>query len=140
MDLFYNKSNNMTEKNKKVLLVEDDSAIIDIYRMMIEKAGFDVEVITLGQEVIGRIRDQKDKEPLKPDIVLLDLILPDINGMEVLKTIRTDESTKDIRVFILTNQEESQLTQMGSIKPDKFIIKANITPTQLVELIKKELK
>lgn len=126
-------------KNKKVLLVEDDSAIIDIYQMMIKKAGFDVEVISSGQEVIKRIKDLKANEQSKPDIVLLDLILPDINGAEVLKEIKNNNVAKDIKVFILTNQEEG-LQKLGDVKPDKFIIKANITPTQLIELIKEQLK
>ncbi len=130
----------MAEKKKKVLLVEDDSAIIDIYQTMIKKAGFDVEVISSGQEVIKKMKELKAGDPLKPDIVLLDLILPDINGMEVLKEIKGSKLTKDINVFILTNQEESQTQKSAEAKPDKFIIKANITPTQLIELIQEQLK
>ncbi len=124
---------------KKVLLVEDDAAIIDIYQMMIKKAHFDVEVLSLGQEVIKKMQRVEAKEEEAPDIVLLDLILPDINGIEVLKAIKTNDATKDIKVFILTNQEESGVHPSGDIKPDKFLIKANITPTKLIELIKKEL-
>ncbi len=127
------------EKKKKVLLVEDDSAIIDIYQTMIKKANFDVEVISLGQEVIKKMKELKGSDQPKPDIILLDLILPDINGIEVLKEIKSNSFTKDIIVFILTNQEESQ-QRLGDTKPDKFIIKANITPTQLIGLIKEQLK
>ncbi len=130
----------MSEKKKKVILVEDDLAIIDIYQTMIQKAGFDVEAIGSGQEVIKKIKELKAGDPSKPDIVLLDLILPDINGIEVLKEIRKNNTTKDICVFILTNQEESQISKLDGIKPDKFIIKANITPIQLVALIKEQLQ
>ncbi|MDO8529893.1 MAG: response regulator [bacterium] len=124
---------------KKVILVEDDSAIIDIYQTMLKAAHFDVEVLSLGQDVIKRMKAVESKEEAKPDIILLDLILPDINGIEVLKVIKTNDATKDIKVFILTNQEESGIQPLGDIKPDKFLIKANITPTDLIGLIKKEL-
>src|SRR3989344_7278349 len=117
----------MTGKNKKVLLVEDDSAIIDIYTIMLNKAGFDVQNVTLGQDAINAVQN---KDEAQPDVVLLDLILADMNGTDVLKAIRKDEATKHLKVFILTNQQE--LPDMGDVKPDKFIIKANITPTKLV--------
>ena len=129
----------MTENTKKILLVEDDSAIIDIYKIMMERAHFEVEVLSLGQEVIKKIKNIESGQEVKPDIILLDLILPDINGIEVLREVRKSSATKDTKVFILTNQESSQVIELENIKPDMFIVKANITPTQLLELIKKEL-
>lgn len=128
----------MEEKIKKVLLVEDDLAIADIYKTVMEKDGFKVEVVSLGEEAIKKIKDLETNKDAKPDIILLDLILPDINGIEVLQEIKKTNITKDIAVFILTNQENSQFS--NGMKPDKFIIKANITPTQLLGLIKEELK
>lgn len=124
---------------KKIILVEDDSAIIDIYQTMIKKAGFDVEVISLGQEVLKRVKEVVAGEKPRPDMMLLDLILPDMNGIEILAEIRKNEATKSIKVFILTNQEESGVATSDSVKPDKFIVKANMTPTQLIEVIKQEL-
>ncbi|KKP43320.1 MAG: Response regulator [Parcubacteria group bacterium GW2011_GWA1_33_6] len=129
----------MTENTKKILLVEDDSAIIDIYKIIMERAHFEVEVLSLGQEVIKKIKNIESGQEVKPDIILLDLILPDINGIEVLREVRKSSATKDTKVFILTNQESSQVIELENIKPDMFIVKANITPTQLLELIKKEL-
>ncbi|OGZ63904.1 MAG: hypothetical protein A3A98_01290 [Candidatus Staskawiczbacteria bacterium RIFCSPLOWO2_01_FULL_40_39] len=129
----------MTQENKKnILLIEDDSAIIDIYTTMIKKADFKVEVITLGQEAIKKIKSLKSIKEV-PDIILLDLILPDINGVEVLKEIRKNNITKDGVVFILTNQQNVEFRGLDNIKPDKFIIKANITPSQLLETIKEYL-
>ncbi len=129
----------MTEKTKKILLVEDDSAIIDIYTMMMKKAGFDVETASLGQDVIKKIKSIEDGQEVKPDIILLDLILPDINGVEVLTQIRKSGAAKDIIVFILTNQENAEKQMPEGIKPDKIIIKASLTPTQLIDIIKGEL-
>ena len=62
-----------------------------------------------------------------------------MNGIDVLKEIKSNEESKSIKVFILTNQGEVKFDQTD-LRPDKVIIKANITPTQLVETIKKELK
>lgn len=129
----------MPEGNKKIYLVEDDPAIVDIYKTMMEKAGFNAEVMTLGQDVIKKMKSIQAGEEQKPDLILLDLILPDINGVEVLAEIRSHTSTKDIVVFILSNQEESEFPP-GAPKPDKFIVKANISPTQLLEAIKKQLQ
>lgn len=128
------------EKKKKILLVEDDPAMVDVYSLLIKRAGFELEVANLGREAIRKINALKRDSGTKPDIIILDLVLPDINGVEVLREIRKDDSTKDIKVFILTNQDNVQLeSQSGEVKPDKFILKVNTTPTQLVETIKKEL-
>jgi len=126
-------------ETKKVLLVEDDPAISDVYTIMLKKANLEVQVMALGQDVINLIQAVQKGEAQLPDIVVLDLILPDINGLQVLKTIRTTEATKDMKVFISTNQEATLLPQIDELKPTKYIIKANTTPTQLVELIKAEL-
>ena len=118
------------------MLVEDDPAIIDIYVTSMTGAHFDVDSVTLGQVAITKIKNIVAKEEQKPDIILLDLILPDINGMEVLKEVRSNDATKDIAVFILSNQAKEELQNLGGAKPDKFIIKANTTPTELLEMIK----
>lgn len=123
---------------KKIILVEDDPAIIDIYTTVFKGADFDLEVISSGQEAIRRIK-KNDEESKKPDLVLLDLILPDVNGREVLKEIKTDDNTKNIPVFILSNDTNADWGQQA-IKPDDFIVKANITPTQLLQVVKEKLK
>lgn len=129
----------MINKVKRIILVEDDSAIVDIYKTLMEKANFDVRVIGLGQEVIKMIKDIEEGTELKPDIILLDLILPDINGIEVFKEIKKNPKTKYIKVFILTNQQDVQQEQLGDEAPDEFIVKANIAPTQLLKLIQEHL-
>ncbi len=129
----------MINKMKKIILVEDDSAIVDIYKTLMEKANLDVRAVSSGQEVIKMIKDIEEGTELKPDMILLDLILPDISGIEVFKEIKKNPKTKNIKVFILTNQQDVQQKQLGDEEPDEFIIKANISPTQLLELIQKYL-
>lgn len=125
--------------NKKIYLVEDDSAIIDIYETVMKRANFDVEAISLGQDAIQKIQSVAAGETPKPDLILLDLILPDMNGIDILREVRTNPATKDIKVFVISNQEKLDIPESESVVVDKFIIKAHISPTQLVEVIKKEL-
>lgn len=125
--------------NKNILLVEDDSAIIDIYQTVMTKNGFTVEVISLGADVIKKVQEISAGGAPRPDIILLDLILPDMNGTEILREVRAHQETKDIKVFILSNQEDVERQLPEGIKADKIMVKANVTPTDLVEIIKKEI-
>lgn len=129
----------MSPKRKKIILVEDDSAIVDIYQTVMKKEHWEVQIFKSGGEAIEKIKELQTGQKEKPDVILLDLILPDIDGSEVFKTIKENNITKDIKVFILTNKENIGLKNFGQLKPDEFLIKANITPTQLVEIIKKHL-
>ena len=129
----------MNDEKRKVFLVEDDLAIIDVYTTVFKDSKIDLKVITLGRQAIKDINQSAETEGEKPEVVLLDLILPDLNGAEILKAIKTNEKTKDIKVFVLSNQAFIDETITGGIKPDEFIVKANITPTQLLEMIEKKL-
>ncbi len=130
----------MSKKIKKVLFVEDDPSIIDVYSIMMKKEHFDVEAISSGQEALRKIKNIVAGDNGKPDMILLDLILPDIDGMEILKEVKKNKETKDIKVLVLTNKQDTQLQLPDDFKPDNFLIKANTSPTQLLELIKKQLK
>lgn len=125
---------------KRILFIEDDAATIDVYGTALKEAGFKVEVITLGEEAIKRIKEMKDAE--KPDLVLLDLILPDINGIQVLEESRKREETKDLPVFILTNYTNEQLRNKGIKKLDseRYLLKTDYPPNRLVKLVKERLK
>ncbi len=127
---------------KTILLIEDDEMTIDVYTTALEKADhFKVEAITWGNEAIERIKEIKQGKAKKPDLVLLDLILPDMNGLDILAEMRKYEETKDIPVFILTNYTSQQLEQMGyDLKSEKHLTKTEWSPNRLVPLIKERLK
>ena len=125
---------------KLILFVEDDLATIDVYKTALEKVGFNVSPILLGEEAIRKIKEAEKGEIKKPDLILLDLILPDINGIRVLEEIRKQEKTKDIPVLILTNYTDSELEQEGlKLKAEKYLLKTDHTPSQLVEIVKNTL-
>ncbi len=125
---------------KIILFIEDDLPTIDVYKTALEKAGFDVDPMLLGGEAIRKIKEIEQGKAKKPDLVLLDLLLPDMNGMEVLKEIRKQKKTKDIPVFILTNYTDEKLKEKGLFfKAEQYLLKTKYTPSKLAELVKKEL-
>jgi len=127
---------------KTILLIEDDEPIIDVYTTALEKTDhFKVEAITLGYKAIERIKKIQQGKAKKPDLVLLDLILPDINGLEVLAEMKKYEETKDIPVFILTNYTSRELERLGyGLKTEKYLTKTEFNISQLVKMVKECLK
>ncbi len=122
---------------KKVFLIEDDAAIIDIYSTGLKAAGFEVDAATSGKEAIAKII----KQGKIPDLILLDLLLPDMNGIEILAELRKDEKAKSIPVFVLTNYSDDELEKMGyRLKAEKHLLKSDYTPGQLAEVVKEKLK
>jgi len=126
---------------KLIFFIEDDLPTIEVYKISLESAGFGVQVIESGNKAVEEIKKIAEEGNKKPDLVLLDLILPDINGIEVLKEIRKLEETKDIPVFILTNYSDKKLQKAGfDLKSEKFLLKTDYRPQKLAELVKKRLK
>lgn len=125
-----------------ILLIEDDQPTIDVYKTALEKTdNFKVDVITLGKEAIDRVKKIKEGKTKKPDLVLLDLFLSDINGLDVLKEIKSQKETKDIPVYVLTNHSDEELKKkVYELKTKKYILKTDYTSSQLIALIKKELE
>ncbi len=121
-------------------MIEDELNVMSIYTTVLTAGGVDVEGIVTGREAMEKIKEIQEGKRPKPALVLLDLVLPDINGLEILYALRKNEATKDITVFILSNYSSDALKGMTYIKPDKFLVKAEITPTQLADLVKQELK
>lgn len=122
---------------RKILLIEDDPPTVEIYKEILKKAKFEVEVLEWGKDGLAVLDAIKDGKKEKPDLVLLDLILPDINGMEILRKAKKDEKLKSIPFFVLTNysdaRSEKESLQLGA---EKYIVKANYTPSQIVRIIK----
>jgi DNA-binding response OmpR family regulator len=117
---------------KKILIIEDEEYLADIYKLKISTGGFDVSVAIDGEEGV-----KKAKEIL-PDLVLLDIVLPKKNGYEVLRTLREDKTTKNLKIFILSNLGQSAEIKKGMEGgADGYWVKASLTPQQLLDNVKK---
>jgi len=118
----------------KVAIVEDDQAISQMYRIKFEAEGFTVETAENGKLGLALA------ESMKPDIILLDLMMPEMNGDEMLEKLRKTTWGKDIKVVILTNMGEQEIPEnVKKLGVVEVILKADMTPRQVADLVKKQL-
>ncbi len=116
---------------KKILLIEDDPFIIDIYMTKLKESGFSVELAENGKKALEKI------EEIKPDLVILDIVLPQIDGWEVLRKIKSKPEFKDLKVVILSNLGQKEEIEKGmNLGSVKYLIKAHYTPSEVIEEIK----
>jgi len=123
----------MEEKNgfKKVLLVEDDPFLIDIYSGKLKESGFLVSVVEDGERALQKIREET------PDLVVLDIVLPKIDGWEIMREIKKDKRLNNLKVVILSNLGQKGEIEKGlEMGAQKYLIKAHYTPSEIVNQIK----
>jgi len=124
---------------QKILLIEDEPQLVEIYNVVLSKAGFVVETFKYGvqaKERLAAIRQGAEK----PDLILIDLILPDMNGFEILEEAKKYPETRDIPCFISTNYSDPKLKKKClALKAEKFILKTDHTPRELAELVTQRL-
>lgn len=119
----------------KIAIIEDDLAIASMYRMKFEREGLNVEMADNG--VVGL----QMLEEVKPDILLLDLMMPEMNGDEMLMKLRSTEWGKKIMVIILTNMGKQEAPDiLEKLNVDSYIVKAEMTPSQVAEIVKEKIK
>lgn len=121
--------------SKKILLIEDDSTQSMMYELEFKKFGYNILLVDNGQDGMKKIAEEK------PDLVLLDLLLGATSGIDVLKSIKSDQKTKDAKVVIMTNYKKKGLfeecTNLGAID---FWTKCEYTPKEIVEKVDALLK
>ena len=119
----------------KIAIIEDDPTISQMYRMKFESDGFEVRLAANGQIGVEVV------EKFRPDIILLDLQMPEMNGTEALRHIRSKDWGKTIPVIVLTNLgEEEAPREIKELGVHSYIVKANLTPRQVVEQVKSAIK
>ena len=118
----------------KIAIIEDDPVISQMYRMKFEADGFDVQLANNGKIGVELV------EKFHPDIILLDLQMPEMNGVDALKVMRSNGWGKNIPTIVLTNlgQEEAP-KELASLNVHSYIVKAELTPRQVVERVKSAL-
>jgi DNA-binding response OmpR family regulator len=117
-----------------VLIIEDDTFLANIYKTKFEMEGFQVSVSENGEAGLGDVKKKK------PDIVLLDILLPKMDGFTVLKNLKSDEEVKNIPVILLTNLGQKDDVEKGlELGAVDYLIKAHFKPSETVEKVKKVL-
>lgn len=124
---------NMAEE-KTILVIEDDFFIRELYQRQLQKEGYKVEVAGDGTE--GLEQSQK----MQPNLILLDIMLPKLNGLDLLRTLKAKPETKDIPVILLTNLGQDSVIKEGfQLGAAGYLIKSAYTPSQVVEEVKRFL-
>lgn len=119
---------------KKILIVEDDKFLRDLLERKLEKEEFVIETAIDGEEAIDKINGWL------PDLILLDLIIPKIDGFEVLKQTKDKPATKDIPIVVLSNLGQQEEVERGlGLGAADYLVKAHLTPDEIISKIKKIL-
>ncbi len=125
----------MEEEKKKILIVEDDVFISDIYQVKFSQEGYEVVVANNGVEAL------KKMESFQPDAILLDIIMPHMDGTETLKKIKSEERWKKIPIIMLTNiSEKEKISESEKMGIDGYLIKSHFTPSEVFDKVNTLLK
>ena len=126
----------MTGREAKILLVEDDPLIVRLYQTAFSRMGYSVEVAFNGKEGLDHL---KKSEP-KPIVVLSDVMMPEMDGLQMLEHIKEDPALKTIPVILLTNlvddQEVARGLELGAVT---YLVKSEYKPKEIVEKVKEIL-
>lgn len=116
---------------KKILVIEDDRFLRELIKKKLLLEGFDVADAVDGEEGVKKTKEEK------PDLILLDLILPSIDGFEVLSKIKEDSTTASIPVIILSNLGQREEIEKGlKLGAVDYLVKAHFTPGEIIEKVK----
>jgi two-component system, OmpR family, response regulator VicR len=125
----------MLEKPKRILCIEDEAEMIDLMQLILSRKGYQVSGAAGGQEGLEKVRTEM------PDLVLLDLMMPDMGGWEVYQQMKSDEKMKDIPVIIVTAKAQSIDKVLGLYiaKVDDYIAKP-FSPSELIDSVEHVLR
>lgn len=120
---------------KKILIVEDDKFLRELIVKKLSEEGFITLEAIDGEEGLKKAKEEK------PDLILLDLILPGIDGFEVLDKLKKDQETKSIPVIVLSNLGQKEDIEKGlKLGAFDYLVKANFTPGEIIEKVKNALR
>jgi DNA-binding response OmpR family regulator len=119
----------------KILLAEDDIQLVDMYNRKFELEGFEVKTAEDGQKALETLKD------FVPDVILLDIMMPQVTGLEVLEEIKKDDRLKDALVIMLTNlADEKTAEKIYELGATDYLVKAEMTPLEVCNKVKELIK
>lgn len=117
------------ESQIKILLVDDDKFLLDMYSLKFKKSGLDIDTASSSSSALEKIRKSNDY-----NILLLDIIMPGMDGLELLKTLRDEKLLQSSAIIMLTNQADS-VESARDLGVDGYIIKATTIPSEVVDQV-----
>lgn len=114
----------------KILLIEDEPDLIDLFSTSLTNAGFQVEIMKDGTNALDTVKK------IKPDLVLLDLIMPKKDGYEVLKEIKCDKATSKTLIYVFSNlTQKDEIDKAMKLGAKDYLVKSDYTPSKLIDKI-----
>jgi CheY-like chemotaxis protein len=121
---------------KKILLIEDEEIMVDLLQKRLSKEGYEVFVARDGEEGLKKMR----KMDPKPDLILLDIIMPKMGGFEVMEEMLKDKSLKNIPVIVISNSGQPvELDKAKNLGAKDWLIKTEFDPGEVLEKVKKQI-
>jgi DNA-binding response OmpR family regulator len=122
------------ENKKKILLVEDDEALATVYQTRLEAEGFDIRRVPNGEDALAAAVEYK------PNLILLDVMMPRVNGFDVLDILRNTPDTAEIKIVMLTAlSQDSDKERAESLGVDDYLVKSQVVIADVVDKIKHHL-
>ena len=119
----------------KILVIDDDPFILDMYVLKFKDQGFEIDTATDGKMGLEKIKS------FKPNIVLLDVVMPKMDGFDVMKKLKEENESRTFKILFLTNFGQKEDVEQGiQLGADGYIIKAHFTPSEVVVKVKEMLK
>ena len=112
--------------SKKILFVEDDEGFFNLFSAALSMKGYQIVHVADGSEAVEKVKSEK------PDLVLLDIILPGMSGLDILKELKETEETKNVKIVMLTNfGTDENVTRAMELGSDDYLMKYNVVPSEL---------
>ncbi|KKT44860.1 MAG: Response regulator receiver protein [Parcubacteria group bacterium GW2011_GWA2_44_15] len=119
----------LESKKQKVLIIDDDQFLLNMYSIKFKKSGFDVDVANSGLDALAKLRDGAE-----PDVILLDVVMPAMGGFEFLENFRKEKLAPKARVVVLSNQNQpADVEQSKNLGVDSYIVKASCIPSEVID-------
>ena len=119
---------------KKILIIEDEEIMINLLQRKISQEGYDVWVTRNGEEGLAAMRERK------PDLILLDIIMPKMGGLEVMEVMQQDNDLKDIPVIVVSNSGQPvEIDKVQKLGAKDWLIKTEFDPQEVIDKIKKNI-
>ena len=121
----------MEGKKRKILIVDDDSFLLDMYALKFSQNNFEVHTVESGAQSLDKL-----KGGLDPDVILMDIIMPEMDGFEMLEEINKENlSPKSIKIILSNKSQQSDIDRSNALGAAGYIVKANSTPLEVINQV-----